>query len=121
MNDWKLTAVYPDEKEEVFSTGIETRELYYSLNHDNLEKLIVDTGEHEFGVNLRTGYFKLSDNCIIRFDLGNKVLDNTKRKLIYFKSDNYLALGWQVTIDGINYQRILKIDRDGVPTFKTKN
>lgn len=123
MKDWLLIGYYNkngtvvDRFYDDLSQG--QGELFNKINDGDLVALHAKNEEKDYVVDLENGDFSI-DDTLVKFDLGAKIGDN-KRKLIFYKSDNYFAFGWQITIKGINYHRIMKIGRDGIPVFLTKN
>lgn len=90
------------------------------LNTPNVEMVFLSDDSHTYSVDLRTGLFYLN---AIPLNTGYTFLD-TKYRLIYYKrmrveigpqgkSEQYLhayLLGWQITYEGKNIQRIMSID-----------
>lgn len=92
------------------------------------QKLVIfelTNGEDSFSVNLKNGSFNLNGQQV-NFDLGylnGQRLQPSQLRLIYFRRirENFggdfkitvqYGLGWQCTIDGENYQRIVLVNPD---------
>lgn len=87
---------------------------------DQLIMLHLSNGNHNYAVDLTTGLFYIDDICL---NLAPQLVGKTGFRVIYFKRKRqeigfqakgdptihaYL-LGWQITLDGKNYQRIMFI------------
>jgi hypothetical protein len=99
------------------------RSAFYDIKDSKLKKFTLSNDKDVYSVDLTTGAFEVNDKSF-SIQLENDILP-TNLRLIYFRrrrqhfmipaleelsSDTTYCIGWQCTIDGKNYQRIIEIN-----------
>ncbi len=121
------TAIYKDDSilEQFTEDGRER--LFKEIDQDKLSVFRLDNRFdcYQYRVNLKDGSFEINDE---RFTFNG--FENSKFKLIYFKrvrqnlggADTKIIynIGWQTSIKGANYQRIMQIHPDNSISFEIK-
>lgn len=131
MQEISWTAVYENGEELEQYNEDHSENLFGAINQSQLIMFVLksDSGKI-WAVDLQDGSFRVGDE-VIDFDGFESRLDY---KLIYFRrvrrtmgmfgedpsSQVTQHLGWQVNIDGKNYQRVMAIPEEGYVTFKIK-
>jgi hypothetical protein len=128
--NWEWIAEYQDGSilnEDFYS---EDPKNYGHIDHERLVWLwLVPVGQRQmrrFGVNLKTGMFLINGVEVhTALPEGERRLINFKRVQQQFGPDAQPAscrhgIGFQVTIDDVNYQQFMLIDPDGKITISNK-
>ena len=133
---YKDGTVYKQNAEDRSVKEPEKRSCYFDIDHDKLAYFILTGEDHEYGVDLRDGHFEIDGVPFEMQQEHKKVLPNGKTqliplkdfRLIFFREHTHYfkmqvksgkqtevkheivnKLGWQCTVDGQNYQQIMRI------------
>ena len=99
------------------------RSAFYDIKDSKVKTFTLSNGVDSYSVDLSTGAFEVNGKPF-SVQLENDILP-TNLRLIYFRrrrqhfmipnleelsSDTTYCIGWQCTIDGKNYQRVIAVD-----------